>query len=707
MRNNQPINSTEYPLKDGVFIVSRTDKLGNIVYCNQDFVDASGYTVTELMGQPHNILRHPDMPVEAFADFWETLKGGHPWHGLVKNRRKDGSFYWVVADASPVLENGQCVGYVSVRTKPERDEVAAADALYRRFREGRQGNLKIVHGAATKPQSWYDKYVPESMSARLLVAFSVLLLAMLITGGQGYWALTNANESFTDVSKRRIYLATDIYRIRDYANDTHEQIMLGLQHDPNGRVAGMHDHEASKHLNAIDANLANIETELNDYEAKVQSEEGKARFAEMKAAFAAAKAEALQPARNALASGEYLITNELLLKKVNPMMTELSEKVQAQAEHELVGIRKSGKKIELNTHSASLIVLSSLLVGLLIVVAVAYFLVRNFKKTSRDVIDAMQHVVENGDLTLRVPKTGRKDEMSEISTAFNQLMINVGASMYDVKHSALAIQETAMHLAGSADEVNRSSQAQSDSASSTAAAVEEVTVSIGMVADNAAEVGRKAKQSAELTREGNRNADVMVGDITSIEQVMVAVEHSVQEFIERAHSISGMTQQVKDIADQTNLLALNAAIEAARAGEQGRGFAVVADEVRKLAEKSAHSANEIDRITRELDEQSSGVEKAIEQGVQSIQATQRNAQHVSGLMLQAGDAVERATTGVNDIVNAVQEQKVATDMIANHVEGIAQMAEKNHAAVSDTRDSITRLEGLSKQLRQSSDRFKI
>jgi len=269
------------------------------------------------------------------------------------------------------------------------------------------------------------------------------------------------------------------------------------------------------------------------------------------------------------------------------------------------------------------------------------------------------------------------------------------------------MQSAAHILAGSADEVNKSSQMQNESAASTAAAVEEVTVSIGMVAENAIQVGQQAKESAELTREGNRNADAMVAEINSIEQVMRQVEQSVHEFIEQAHTITGMTQQVKDIADQTNLLALNAAIEAARAGEQGRGFAVVADEVRKLAEKSAHSANEIDRITRELDTQSGQVERSIEQGVRSIQSTQKNVQQVSSLLLRAGDAVEHATTGVGDIVHAVQEQKVATDSIAHNIEGIAQMAEKNHVAVAGTRESIMRLEALSKTLRQSAERFKI
>ncbi len=103
MRNNQPVSNVEYALKDGTFIVSRTDTRGMITACNKDFIDASGYSEAELMGQPHNILRHPDMPVEAFADLWDTLKGGEPWHGLVKNRRKDGTIYEAEITISPVF----------------------------------------------------------------------------------------------------------------------------------------------------------------------------------------------------------------------------------------------------------------------------------------------------------------------------------------------------------------------------------------------------------------------------------------------------------------------------------------------------------------------------------------------------------------------------------------------------------------------------
>jgi len=120
MRLNTPITNTEYQLADGKTIVSTTDLQGNIRYANPYFVQVSGFTDDELIGAPQNILRHPDMPVEAFADMWQAIRAGRPWSGMVKNRCKNGDYYWVYANVTPVLENGQAAGYMSVRTKPTR-----------------------------------------------------------------------------------------------------------------------------------------------------------------------------------------------------------------------------------------------------------------------------------------------------------------------------------------------------------------------------------------------------------------------------------------------------------------------------------------------------------------------------------------------------------------------------------------------------------
>lgn len=120
----------ETPFPDGCLIVSRTDLSGLITHANNAFVRMSGYATAELMGAPHHILRHPDMPAAAFADLWNTVTGGNKWHGYVKNLRKDGSFYWVYATVIPNVRNGVTVSYTSVRRKPSRSKVAAMSALY-------------------------------------------------------------------------------------------------------------------------------------------------------------------------------------------------------------------------------------------------------------------------------------------------------------------------------------------------------------------------------------------------------------------------------------------------------------------------------------------------------------------------------------------------------------------------------------------------
>jgi aerotaxis receptor len=152
MRTNHPVNSTEFPFPAGATLVSTTDLKGRILYCNPAFVAVSGFSKDELLGQPHNLIRHPDMPEEAFRDMWETIAGGQPWSAPVKNRRKDGSYYWVMANVTPLMQGEVPAGYMSVRTQPSRSEVVSAEALYRRMREEKAAGRRIhrLEGAALR-----------------------------------------------------------------------------------------------------------------------------------------------------------------------------------------------------------------------------------------------------------------------------------------------------------------------------------------------------------------------------------------------------------------------------------------------------------------------------------------------------------------------------------------------------------------------------
>jgi len=153
MRTNLPVTHQEFVIPEGVTLVSTTDLQSRITYCNPAFVAVSGFEREELIGQPHNLVRHPDMPTEAFRDMWATLASGSPWSALVKNRRKNGDHYWVVANATPVMENGQAVGYMSVRTKPTRQQVQEAEALYARMRSetaSGQPSIALHHGRVVR-----------------------------------------------------------------------------------------------------------------------------------------------------------------------------------------------------------------------------------------------------------------------------------------------------------------------------------------------------------------------------------------------------------------------------------------------------------------------------------------------------------------------------------------------------------------------------
>jgi aerotaxis receptor len=177
VRNNQPVTQHEYEFPDNATLMSTTDTQSRITYANAAFVNVSGFSHDEIIGQPHNLVRHPDMPQQAFADMWATLKSGEPWTALVKNRRKNGDHYWVRANAMPVVRNGQPVGYMSVRIKPSREEIDAAEALYRQFREGKAGSLRfhkglIVHSGLGR---WMSMF--KTMSVRWRIRSALLTVA--------------------------------------------------------------------------------------------------------------------------------------------------------------------------------------------------------------------------------------------------------------------------------------------------------------------------------------------------------------------------------------------------------------------------------------------------------------------------------------------------------------------------------------------------
>ncbi|MGE5470084.1 MAG: methyl-accepting chemotaxis protein [Bacteroidota bacterium] len=315
-------------------------------------------------------------------------------------------------------------------------------------------------------------------------------------------------------------------------------------------------------------------------------------------------------------------------------------------------------------------------------------------------------LLHEGDLTARLPEAG-EGELSHIARDINAFVGEMQNIIRGVHASSRDVSSAASQLAGTARQVAEGSASQSDSASATASAIEEMSVSVASIADTTAEVRRLSNASLDDARKGSASVGELQREITKVQADVDAIATHVREFVSSTNAIAGMTQQIREIADQTNLLALNAAIEAARAGEQGRGFAVVADEVRKLAERASGSAGEITAVTADLHGKSALVDQSVEGGLASLGASLAFLDNLSAALSHTSRSVQATSTGVDDVTASVQEQKVASADIARNVELIAQMAENNRRASEESSEASVHLEQLAVGLNRTVEHFKV
>jgi methyl-accepting chemotaxis protein len=386
------------------------------------------------------------------------------------------------------------------------------------------------------------------------------------------------------------------------------------------------------------------------------------------------------------------------------------ERIVTDPDKKPIGSLKIGYKrsvLDDNLRKGVLTVALSTLIVLAVVALGLTFIVRSVTHTARQILAAITQLADGtGDLSQRI-KVKSQDELGQIVSAFNQVMEKIYTLVSQVKTSANTVTNAANQFSISSANVAEGSKRQSEAATATAAAGQEMTSSIAKVAETSEEVRRLSSQGQEQTAKANQQLAELVNEIGQVENAVQGIAAKVNEFVMSTHAITAMTKQVKDIADQTNLLALNAAIEAARAGEQGRGFAVVADEVRKLAEKSGQSASEIDAVTKTIDQQSTAVGNAIENGLKSLVTSQQFLTSVSSTLLQANTSVSNASKGVDSITISVKEQTASSIQITGHVERIAQMAEGNNQTVQETSAAAIQLKELAAELSGAVGRFKI
>ncbi|TXH30178.1 MAG: methyl-accepting chemotaxis protein [Burkholderiaceae bacterium] len=310
-----------------------------------------------------------------------------------------------------------------------------------------------------------------------------------------------------------------------------------------------------------------------------------------------------------------------------------------------------------------------------------------------------------GELSSHIQLAAR-DELRFVAAGFNAMAEAMRGLIAGIKGNAGEVADAARDLVTASGQIHVASQKQSDAASNMAAAVEQMTVGIEHIARGVGAADELAVRSGELSRDGGAIVASVVQEISEIAVSVAESARTVEELGERSGQISAIVGVIGDIAAQTNLLALNAAIEAARAGEQGRGFAVVADEVRNLAARTANSTREISEMVKSIQQGTAGAVAGMEQGVERVNAGVARAEKAGEAMARIRQAAEQVQATVAEISHALREQSSASTEIAQQVEMIARMAEENGLAVASNHQTAASLGTLADTLLGNVGRFR-
>jgi len=315
--------------------------------------------------------------------------------------------------------------------------------------------------------------------------------------------------------------------------------------------------------------------------------------------------------------------------------------------------------------------------------------------------EIMQRVA-SGDLTARL------DNMREGSLlhSLGNMVASLHRMISTINTDATKLVANAEHIARASEEVAKAAEHQADSTSAMAAAIEELTVSSNHISDSAHETARETSEAAALAAQGSERVNQASAAIEKIASTVSDASGRIHALEERAKQVSTIASVIKDIAGQTNLLALNAAIEAARAGEQGRGFAVVADEVRKLAERTSSATLEIEQMIGGIQADTVGAVEAMNEALPEVQEGVQLASSASESLLAIEDGARRTLERVGEVADATKEQSSASTSIAQRVEQIANAVEETTATIRGTAESAHELEGIASNLRQLVGQFK-
>ena len=542
-----------------------------------------------------------------------------------------------------------------------------------------------------------------TIAQRVIALIAAALICLIALTGVSYFQMNKVYVQANYGNENTVPSIEELHRATNSFFQARTQV---LYHVLSSHIASNNADEIKRDFDKkIKESLAQMEKALKDYESLVSNEEDKRLLDAEKSLFETYR-NSIEPV---LAASREFRTDAAMeeVGKTGDTPAKLAAALEAHMKfNDDLGDKVAKDAAEIKG-SATLIAFSVLLVAAVILGGIGFTTLRSLTQRIAQANDAAARIA-SGDLRpSELLASNSNDEIGHLLKSLDKMRLDLGQTIGEVVNSAESVAASATQLSTSAQQVSSSTENQTASTASAASAVEEMTVSIDHIGTSAAEASQRAQEAGEKAARSEKDVDSASAQIA---QVADQVEHTsgqMQTLSEQVQQIGSITVVIRDVADQTNLLALNAAIEAARAGEQGRGFAVVADEVRKLAERTTTSVKEISEVIATIQENASaavGSMHASREVVGKVVVTARDASTSMGEIRDSADTVRLAIETISD---ALREQKTASTDVARNVESIAQMSEENSAAVVSVANTAQQLVQLSDTLKSSVSRFKL
>ena len=545
------------------------------------------------------------------------------------------------------------------------------------------------------------------VGSRLFFLITLATVITIVVALFGTVGMKEMNASSEEMYTNNVLSLDAVGIIDSEINKMIGDIFRAFQHDPASPSSKYHAHAVDVHLNLAEERIKIADKSWTTYLAIHLPSEEKKLADPYRENYTRFIAESIRPAIASMRANDF--SSEVIsgfvrgygeqgrtLEKLGVELIDLSSK----------GAKQQHENSKKTYDQAITYMLVAFGIGLIVSIFVSWQIIRSITTPLTNLQTTIVGVEDNKDFTLRTKISG-SDEVGQTAEAFNQLLVTLQATLKGIFGHTNQLDVAATELSSIAHQVSQGSEMTSETSSSMAASIEEMTVSINNIAQSTQETSKITQHTNELSQQGGEVIRQTVNKMHAMAGAVRDSSESITKLGKQSERISGIVQVIKEVADQTNLLALNAAIEAARAGEQGRGFAVVADEVRKLAERTT-------KATLEIGEMIAAIQGSLQSTVGAMSHATEEVESGVTLADQAGTAITDIQSGsketqtcVSETSTALTEQSTASQLIAQQVERVAQAAEENRVAANNSSEAAKRIEQLARTMREDVAKFRV